>query len=123
MNYVKKFWVIFCHNLLYHQPVLYLTFSAFADMAICNIDASFIDCNLKYKDLIPVIEECMANFSRRIKGEIEQPVRTVVRAENSDGWVEEWCLFKTRTICETFHIVKRRRILHCPLVDFDVLTL
>ncbi|PIK54035.1 putative ketimine reductase mu-crystallin-like [Apostichopus japonicus] len=54
-------------------------------MAICNIDASFIDCNLKYKDLIPVIEECMANFSRRIKGEIEQPVRTVVRAENSDG--------------------------------------
>ncbi|XP_071813419.1 ketimine reductase mu-crystallin-like [Apostichopus japonicus] len=54
-------------------------------MATCNIEESFIKCNLKYKDLIPVIEECIANFSRRVKGEIDQPVRTVVRAENSDG--------------------------------------
>lgn len=75
-------------------------------MATCNIEESFIKCNLKYKDLIPVIEECIANFSRRVKDEIDQPVRTVVRAENSDGWVEEWCLFKTRRICETFQFIE-----------------
>ncbi|WP_411026743.1 hypothetical protein, partial [Salmonella sp. s54395] len=41
--------------------------------------------NLHYKDLIPVIEKCLAKFSRHVEGEIDQPVRTVVGAPKSNG--------------------------------------
>ena len=46
------------------------------------VDASRVRKVLKYEDLIPVIEEALANFSARESGGVVQPVRSAVQMED-----------------------------------------
>ena len=46
------------------------------------INASRVKQVLKYKDLIPVIEEALKNFSDRENGGVVQPMRTSVQVED-----------------------------------------
>ncbi|XP_071813418.1 ketimine reductase mu-crystallin-like [Apostichopus japonicus] len=76
-------------------------------MAMLTIETSFIKSNLNYKDLIPVIEECMADVSRRITGEIEQPVRTVIKAEKKKGVFFIFPVYSEKENVFTTKIIRR----------------
>ena len=41
---------------------------------------------LKYEDLIPLIENCLANFSKHENSGVVQPVRSVVNVNDGKGY-------------------------------------
>lgn len=60
---------------------------AFITMEITKIEESFVERHLKYDDLIPVVEQALCDISRDVQGDIEQPMRTAIRPEKTNRWV------------------------------------
>ena len=49
------------------------------------ISADDVQKLLQFEDLIPVIENCLVNFSDRQNGGVIQPVRTTIEVKDNNG--------------------------------------
>ena len=60
-------------------------------MAI-SISAEDVQRLLKYDDLIPIIEKCLANFSKHDDSGVVMPVRSTVDVNQGNGYIQI-CVF------------------------------
>ena len=52
-----------------------------------SISAEDVQRLLKYDDLIPIIENCLANFSKHEKSGVVMPVRSTVDVNQGNGYI------------------------------------